>query len=95
MTDDRLNRINAAPFAEIPDDMIRVASPVQLMIGAAPDGHSITAGLRFKAAPPIGPVEFMLTGPQIADLYDQLHDFVHLTHEELAAIRDRLREANP
>ncbi|BCI92741.1 hypothetical protein NIIDMKKI_79470 [Mycobacterium kansasii] len=87
---DRINRITTAPLSELPLDLIRAISSVHLMIGAAPDGHSITAGLLFKAPAPIGAVEFMLTGPQLADLYEQLHDFVQLTHEELAALRDRL-----
>jgi hypothetical protein len=92
---DHINRINNAPMSELPHDMIRTASTVQLMIGAAPDGHSITVGLLFKAAPPIGAVEYMLTATQITDLHDQLADFINLNHDELAALRDRLHGDEP
>jgi hypothetical protein len=92
---DRLRRILTGPLSELPPDLIHVATSVQMMVGAAPDGHSITVGLLFKAPPPIGAVEYLLTAGQITGLAEQLTDFIALDHAELAAVRDRLHGGQP
>ncbi|WP_041181049.1 hypothetical protein [Mycobacterium canetti] len=87
------DRISNTPLTQVPADVLRVAGPIRLMIGAAPE-RKLTIGLLIEAPPPLGAVEVHLTGPQIHDLAHQLHSLVNLERAELELLIDRLHDSN-
>jgi hypothetical protein len=91
---EHLDRIRTTPFTPIPQDTVIVAGPPKLMLGPSPDGR-IDPGLLIECPPPIGSIRIALTGDMVQELWCQLDNLVHLSEEELIALRDRLHGNEP
>ncbi|WCS17533.1 hypothetical protein MML61_22480 [Mycobacterium marinum] len=87
------DRIRSTPLSPLPDDLLRTAGRIRLMLGRAPE-RKLSVGLLVDAPPPLGAIEVELTGPQVHDLAQQLHSLVNLDRDELAALIDRLHDGD-